>query len=252
MEPVPVPHCSPQQQLLRSHFAHAPGPSRTQLSLPTPQCPPVGPTPRGRTPLSPATPVPSVPVSLRDVGGLIQNLLQLGPPAQNGGVKAAGEWGWEVLVSSHALTSQAQPGRKAEASPSPPRVTRGHSRAVAGWGGTPKLTRSGAAGRAGPRVLEGRNTGGHGEPRLCSRGEARGGSCSRGRLGGRVGEELASRPRRGRVLVPTRCLAPPATFVGADAHSSEPRFLLRVRNRAVGGPGQGCVARLPKPMRFGA
>lgn len=202
---------------------------------------------------------PSVPLSLCDMGGGCPGTFSSWSPhpAQNrGGEKAAGEWGGEVPPSLPMLSPPrlSLAGRQEQA-PAPPGVTRGRSaRVVAGWGGIPKLTRSGAAsgGARSPRPQEPKHGWAGREPRLCSRGEARGGRHSRGRLGGgRVGGG-AREPPAARVGFSSQrgawLLRRPSS--GLDARSSEPRFLLRVRNRGIGGPGQGCVAKAP--IRFGA
>ena len=167
---------------------------------------------------------PSVPLSLCDMGGGCPGTFSSWSPhpAQNrGGEKAAGEWGGGgPSISSHALTSQAQPGRKAGASPSPARGHPGalsprgrrvgrHPEAYPQWRGQ-RGSQVPASSRAEARV------GREGAASLQSRGGAWR-QAQPGAAWGRASRGRSSRAARGegRVLVPTRCLAPPATFVGA-------------------------------------
>lgn len=136
MEPVPVPTAVPNSSSLRSAL-----PMPRDLAEPSFHCPLhsahwSAPLP-GAKPLYPHLPpqFPSVPLSLRDVGGGCPGTFSSWSPhpAQNrGGEKAAGEWGGGgPSISSHALPSQAQPGRKAGASPSP---AQGHPGALGARG----------------------------------------------------------------------------------------------------------------------
>lgn len=148
---------------------------------------------------------PSVPLSLRDVGGDCPGTFgSWSPhPAQNGGgEKAAGEWGGgrslHLFACSHLPGSAWPEGRsKPQPRPGSPGALRARSQGGEAPRSLPAAARP--AGEPGPRVLKSRGTGGHGGSRVSAvAGRRVAASTAGGGFGeGESGEELASRPRRG-------------------------------------------------------
>ena len=180
MEPVPVPTAVPNSSSLRSALPMPWHPAEPSFHCPLHSAHGSAPLP-GAEPRSPHPP-PPVPIRsikfVRRGRELSRNLQQLEPPTPprtEGVRRQLGSGVGEVPPSLPMLSPPrlSLAGRQEQA-PAPPRVTRGRSaRVVAGWGGTPKLTRSGAAsgGARTPRPQEPKHGWAGREPRLCSSGD---------------------------------------------------------------------------------
>lgn len=200
VEPVPVPTAVPNSSSLRSALPmplvvepsfHCPLHS-AHRSAPLPGAEPLSPPP---TP-----PVPSVPLSLRDVG-VVQEPSAAGaptPPRTEG--EKLGEWGEEGSLHLFActLTSQAQPGRKARSSPSPAQGSPGALRARSQGGRHPEAypQQRGQQGSQDPASSRAEAPAGTEGGRVSAvAGRRVAASTAGGGFGeGESGEELASRP----------------------------------------------------------